>query len=173
MAKKMDTAEKIVKALCRRELFREATEMVQFILESDDETAPFKLDGTYSKKVEELQEKLEMFELTEPDQYLNYDAWVDWQVEWNDMEAELAVAKQAAKYETFVAQEWWLCSDWMGQKLEEHGEIVIFTEGFAIWGRQTYGTDPCKEEVFKDIAYDIEILPAQAHDWSEYVKDEK
>lgn len=162
----------IVKGLCRRELFNMATEIVNYILDADDEDAPLKLADVYADDIEQLESKLDELLHNEPEEY-NYDKWLEWETEYANTENELELMKQSISYSTSKVSEWWLCTRWMGQQLEKHGELVLFTDDFAVWGREFFGTDPYTDPVFEVIAEEMEILPNQKHDWSKYVKKSK
>jgi hypothetical protein len=66
------------------------------------------------------------------------------------------------------ALEHWAVTKWLGEKLQAHGEMVIF--GFldfeAIWGRTTSGQAILLDHVIGEIAEEMEILEGQKWDWS-------
>lgn len=163
---------KIVKELCKRELFSEATEMVTFILDNDDSGEILKLTNEeHEKKFEELEKKELELVYNEPNPDQDYDAWVDWELQCREVEEQQSeLSKQVANAFDLV-EEWWFCSKWIGEKLLEKGEVVIFHNGFAVWGRTWSKFDPYMDEVIRKIASDIEILPGQKHDWSKYLEE--
>lgn len=165
----ISTGYKIVKELCKRELFREATEMVNFILDNDDDGEILKISNEeYDNKLEELTNKEEELMLNEPNPDQNYDAWVTWEANCIEVENQQKELQKQLTDALGLVEEWWFCSKWMGEQLQGKGEVVIFYKDFAIWGRQWSNFDPYIDTVFKNIASDIEILPGQKHDWSKH-----
>lgn len=64
--------------------------------------------------------------------------------------------------------EHWLVSDWLADKLEEHGETVTrdFVGGLTIWSRCTTGQAIALDAAIRDIAQDMGILKRpQADSW--------
>lgn len=57
---------------------------------------------------------------------------------------------------------WWAVTDWLCEKLEEYGEVVI--KNASIWGRQSE-EDIEKDQVILDICKDLGILQGQEHAW--------
>lgn len=168
----MSPSYKVIKELCKRELFSEVTELVEFIFDNDDDGSILKFTNEeHEKKLAELEKKELDLVYNEPNPDQDYDAWVDWQNQCDEVEQQQeALAQQAANAFDFV-EEWWFCSDWIGNKLKEKGEVVIFYHGFAVWGRTWSNFDPYMDEVMRKIASDMEILPGQKHDWSKYLEE--
>lgn len=63
--------------------------------------------------------------------------------------------------------EWYAVSDWLGDKLGQHGEVVISTWGKSYWGRQSSGQRIILDSVIQQIAYDMGILEGQANSWED------
>jgi hypothetical protein len=65
------------------------------------------------------------------------------------------------------AYEHWLVDRRFGEKLEEHGEMVIydFMGLEAIWGRTCTGQAICMDHVIGEIAEEMEILEGQKYEW--------
>lgn len=62
--------------------------------------------------------------------------------------------------------EWWIVTSWLGQRLREHGEVVLDRLLGWIWGRRTTGQAISLDGVITDICEEMEILEGQAYDWS-------
>lgn len=61
--------------------------------------------------------------------------------------------------------QWYLVSDWLGEKLQSYGEVVIRTDEYALWGR-TFTHKPLVEEsVLQKICSALQILDGQPHCW--------
>lgn len=160
----------ILQAFCKQELISEVTKLAEFMIDLQDNDCPVQfVDNT---EVDELEEKLEKFALDEPDQYVNYDAWLEWDAQNSVLEAEIEAASHKATSKLIEVSEWWLCTKRLGEKLKEHGQTVIFYEDIAFWGREFYGYDPAYDIVIKDIATELEILQGMSHDWSKYIQIE-
>lgn len=61
--------------------------------------------------------------------------------------------------------EFWIVSEWFGEKLKEQGGIVEDFMGFTIWGRETTGQAILLDGIISRIAEDMEILEGQANEW--------
>lgn len=61
--------------------------------------------------------------------------------------------------------EFWIVTDWFGEKLRKHGQIVEDFMGFTIWGRQTTGQAILLDYVISQIAEDMEILEGMDNEW--------
>lgn len=161
----------ILMAFCKQEIFGDLTELTQFLCDLDDEECPLQfIDKT---KIDELEEKYEKLAMDEPDQYVNYDAYVEWYEKMLELEGEMETVSRKVAADTLGINEWWLCTKRLGEKLKEHGQFVIFHSDFAFWGRENFGFDPSYDTVIKDIATELEILPGMSHDWSKHIKIEK
>lgn len=161
----------ILIAFCQQELLGNITELAQFLIDLRDPDCPVQfISTTVTDKLELQAEKLA---LEEPDQYVNYDAWLEWEEKTIELENQIeAETKKAAARITGI-NEWWLCTKRLGEELEKHGQIVVFHENLAFWGRECFGYDPVYDKVIKDIATELEILPDMSHDWSKHIKIEK
>lgn len=160
----------IMKAFCKQEIFGEATDLIQFLVDSADATCPIQFGQT--AELDDLEDKAVLLADEEPDQYLNYDAWLEWKEKSDELEAKIDEASAQAALATFGINEWYLCSKRLGDKLKEHGEYVVYYNDFAIWGRETFTVDVEYDMALKDIAAELEILPGMSHDWSKHLKIE-
>ena len=164
---------KIIQEFCKKELFGDATKIIEFIMKNDDEHKILEVSKVYKDKLDKLDDKEEALFMIEPDQYVNYDEWVKWEQERLDLEADKEILQAAIDAIVCSVGEWWLCTEWLGKKLEAKNEFVIFHNGYAIWGRTEWGYDPSADPIFKEIASDIEILPGQKYDWSKFIEEDK
>lgn len=64
--------------------------------------------------------------------------------------------------------EWWIVSSWLGEKLKDHGEVVLERWGGWIWGRCTSGQAILLDDVISDICCEMGILEGQSYDWSKH-----
>lgn len=65
------------------------------------------------------------------------------------------------------ALEHWRVSDFLAEKLEAKGEMVIYDFlGFTIWGRCTSGQAILLDGVISEICADMEILDGQKYSWA-------
>lgn len=63
--------------------------------------------------------------------------------------------------------EHWIVSDWLANKLEERGEMVIRDFlGLTIWGRTSTGQAIKLDWVISKICEEMEILEGQEHEWN-------
>lgn len=58
--------------------------------------------------------------------------------------------------EEIEALEHWIVSDWLGDRLEAQGEMVIEFNGLRIWGRTISGQSIAIDSVFTTIAKDMQ-----------------
>lgn len=64
------------------------------------------------------------------------------------------------------AYEHWVVSDWLADKLEAHGEMIIKDFlGLTIWGRATTGQAILLDHVISVICENMEILEGQVNEW--------
>lgn len=161
----------ILIAFCKQELFSEATELMQYLIDADDEDCPIKF--TDQAATEKLELELEKLNLEEPDQFVDYDAWTEWEEKVIELEDKIASLSKEASIALLSVNEWWMCTKRLGEKLQEHGAFVVFHNDIAIWGRETYGYDPAYDKTIKEVATELEILPGMSHDWSKHIKIEK
>ena len=161
----------ILIAFCKQELFSEVTELIQYVVDLEDDDCPVKfVDKTM---IEQLELEAEMLELQEPDSLTNYDAWVEWDEQVSELASKIDTISKKASLTLVGVNEWWMCTKRLGEKLKEHGEVVIFYNSLAIWGRTHFGYDPAYDDIIKKVATDLEILPGMSHDWSKHIQIEK
>jgi len=58
--------------------------------------------------------------------------------------------KETGKYPKIY--EFWAVGEWLGDRLEEKGEIIFKIPNFIVWGRQTTGQAIKLDEVIQEIA---------------------
>lgn len=80
---------------------------------------------------------------------------------------EAAVEHFDLDYDYKEAYEHWIVDKRLGEKLEEHGEMVIFDFlGLeCIWGRTCTGQAILLDHVIGEIAEEMEILEGQKYEW--------
>lgn len=67
---------------------------------------------------------------------------------------------------TVEALEHWIVSEWLAEKLEEKGEMILHDFlGLTIWGRTRSGQAILLDGVISEICSDMEILDGQANSW--------
>lgn len=158
----------ILIAFCKQEILGDMTDLSQFLIDLNDPECP--LQFVDNSRVEELEKEAEMLELEKPDEYVNYDAYLEWEEKNAELDSKIDAAAKKAAIGVLCVNEWWLCTQRLGEKLKEHGEIVIFHTDFAFWGRENFGFDPAYDKVIKTIATELEILPGMSHDWSKHIE---
>jgi len=67
--------------------------------------------------------------------------------------------------------EFWIVTEYLGEKLKEEGEIVEEFFGFTIWGRCTTGQAISIDGVIFRIARKMEILEGQKNEWRYQFRD--
>jgi hypothetical protein len=112
--------------------------------------------GTAGERQEEIERLEELFE------------------EWEEKDPEVSEAIRAEieeleRLETEPQEiyEWWIVSDYLFEKLREHGEPVIEWQNLYIWGRTTSGQAILLDKVISDICEEMEILEGQKSSWAE------
>ena len=83
-----------------------------------------------------------------------------------DLDPEEVCSDLNLEYDYADILEYWIVTNWLGEKLKKHGENVAEFLGFTIWGRQTSGQAILLDDVISRIAYDMGILEGQERDWS-------
>ena len=61
--------------------------------------------------------------------------------------------------------EFWIVTGYLGEKLEENGEVIADFMGFTIWGRQTTGQAILLDYAISKVCADMEILEGQKNEW--------
>lgn len=75
------------------------------------------------------------------------------------------VTEEEPDTETQEIYEWWIITDWLAERLNEHKEVII-NDGFnSIWGRGTTGQAILLDGVISEICKEMEILEGQANEW--------
>lgn len=64
------------------------------------------------------------------------------------------------------ALEHWIVSDWLAEKLAEHGEMTGKILGLTIWGRTCSGQAVSMDWVIQSIAAKMQILDGQRNSWA-------
>jgi hypothetical protein len=83
----------------------------------------------------------------------------------NDIDSEVLCSDKDLEPDYIEPYEFWIVSDWLGEKLKEHGQIVAEFMGFTIWGRLTTGQAILLDYVISQICSDMEILEGQKNQW--------
>lgn len=110
-------------------------------------------------KIEELRDALVYDDETGDVFPLNPALTVD------DIENDISLLENADSNPPEVF-EWWLCSNWMIDRLKQEGEAILETDFGSWWGRQTTGQAILLDGCISRICFDMEILEFQANDWS-------
>lgn len=76
----------------------------------------------------------------------------------DDIDAEELCDKYSLDYDYYEPYEFWIVTDWLGDKLKEKGEIVQEFMGFTIWGRLTTGQAILLDSVISKICEDLDLL---------------
>lgn len=76
--------------------------------------------------------------------------------------------KQEEEFDTEPQEvyEWWIVTNWLGEKLKKHNRVII-NDGFnTIWGRTTTGQAILLDGVISEICSELEILEGQKNEWN-------
>ena len=82
-----------------------------------------------------------------------------------ELDAKYVVNDHDLDYDYAEVHEYWIVTEWFGEKLKEKGEIVEDFMGFTLWGRQTTGQAILLDGVISRIAEDMEILEGMKYEW--------
>ena len=100
----------------------------------------------------------------EDDSYIDSEGYIDTTCSsWEDVCYGHSIDAYDYTPEVF---EHWLVSNWLADKLEEHGEKVLRDFfGLTVWCRCTTGQAILLDGVISRIAEEMEILEGQANEW--------
>jgi predicted nuclease with TOPRIM domain len=166
--------QKIKGKFVEREVYANVGTMVEYILNKscEDREAPFTWDDVinmYADNSEEIEDKQEqidelnnkIMEVNEDDE--NFETIIDnLQEQIDDLQNKIDELENEQEEPREVYQ-WFLVSDWLCQKLKEHGEVVIEDEN--IWGRGCCGQAILLDGVISNICEEMEILEGQKYEW--------
>lgn len=62
--------------------------------------------------------------------------------------------------------EWWMVTNWLGEKLKEKGKAVVSDGLNTYWGRTTTGQAILLDHVISEICSEMEILEGQTNIWA-------
>lgn len=65
--------------------------------------------------------------------------------------------------------EYWIVSPWFGERLRNHGCVVLERWGGWIWGRQATGQAILLDNVVSEIAEEMKILDGQPYSWAKMI----
>ena len=143
----------ILRQLVSREVLMNGTAMVEFILRSESNEAPFSYEdavNAYYKVCPDCGSVLS--ETDNPGIYKCDDC------------DELYEESEIVEEEKEVC-EWWFVTEYFARKLEAQGELVIHA-GHHIWGRLGSGQAIYLDSVIGRIGEEMEILEGMRYDWS-------
>lgn len=173
----------IKRRFVQREVYACVTSMVEYILKKsfEDSEAPFSWNDVenyyrdYSEEISSLKEKLDELniELDELEGALESEEISEEEYEERKEELEEKINEieneiedlEAKQEETPEIYEWWIVSYWLGKKLKEYGEVVIYDGLDYIWGRQTTGQAIYLDYVIHKICEELKILEGQQNEW--------
>lgn len=185
--------QRITGQLVKNEVASNVTDLVEFVLNSED--GPFSyedIENYYTYKTYNAEKLSE----SEKEERLE-----EWGEELETIEDEIAQLETAieeaeegegtAAYQTALSQlenkrdelteqieflenaesepqeiyEWWIVSEYLAEKLKEKGEPIL-TDNRYYWGRTTTGQAILMDGVISEIAHEMGILEGQESDWS-------
>lgn len=137
------------------------------VLVQDDWKTPAK-EHIYNADMEEIQEIIEFLNLEADKKAGNIEA---------NRKIILDKLKEENNYQDLCyflllepcqneALEHWIVTEWMAEKLQDHGEMVMELFDFWIWGRCTSVQAILLDGVITDICEDMEILEGQKYEWT-------
>lgn len=155
-AEKETVIQRICGQLVEREVIYNVSSLISRILEIDESAI-----DEIPCSVEDWTSPLEEYETDDKDEQAELDRWESG--EYTAQEA--CEALNLKPYESEI-YEYWLISEYLAEKLREHGEAVFEYYGLTVWGRTTTGQAILLDGVIRKIAREMEILPGQRYDWS-------
>lgn len=111
----------------------------------------------YELGVSELKQVLDELEFKNYDQVDNFTEFIDTAINLG-----LSYEPENVYSEPY---EFWIVSEYFGNKLKAHGAIVEDFMGFTIWGRETSGQAILLDGIISRIAEDMEILEGMSNEW--------
>jgi len=85
--------------------------------------------------------------------------------EVEDIDAAELCNDKNIEYDYLEPYEFWIVTDYFGERLKQHGQIVVDFLGFTIWGRLTTGQAILLDHVVSVIAEEMEILEGMSNEW--------
>ena len=168
----------IKRKFVEREVYCCVTSMTEYILSKgyEDRESPFCMDDVEniyldnSQEIDKLKEQKEELEneLEELQEQIDPAPAIEEKIE----KLENKISSIEDKIEELENEqedpqevfEWWMCSNWLIDKLAKHNEPVLKDEG--IWGRTCSGQAILLDGVISRICEELEILEGQKNEWN-------
>lgn len=162
--------QRILDKFVDREVHANVTDMVEFILKSEDYNmdAPFTwedVENVYvdnSSEIEELKEEIEELEDKQCEPSISEEEYEFLEGQINKIYDKIEEL-EGEQDEPNEVYQWFLVSPWLCDKLKDRGEVVIESE--SLWGRGTCGQSISLDWVIADICKNMEILEGQDYSW--------
>ncbi len=149
--------------LVGREIIQNATELISEVQEKSEVLSMEFVDLFYSQPDYDGAKEDHIYELPEEEiRELTKEYGVD---DLDDVDAEEFCNIENLDPHWCEPFEFWIVTDYFGEKLKEKGEIVEDFLGFTIWGRQCSGQAILLDGVVSEIAKDMEILEGMKNEW--------
>lgn len=168
--------QKIKEAFVNREVLACVTNMVNYILQQDDLDAPFSYNDVENYFMP-ICPKCHSNYGFKPETCKCFDPEIDEEKpEFEEITAykcmdcgHIVNNVDDLDNEPQEVYEWWLVTSFLGEKLKEHGEVILNNGSDYIWGRCTTGQAIMLDNVISDICADIEILDGQRYSWADKI----
>lgn len=155
--------QEIKRKLVNREVVHLATPMITELQEKSEELSMEIMELFYSVPDYDTAKENYIYELSDEEkEELKEDYDVD---DLDDVDAEDICSDLGIETDFCEPYEFWIVSNYLGEKLKEKGEIVADFLGFIIWGRQATGQAILLDGVISRIAEDMEILEGMENEW--------
>ena len=142
-----------------REVMANVGSMVEYILQQEDhKNAPFTWDDAENLFVPKCPECGDYNSIAESE---NEDGETVYTCSY--CEKEFDEEPETEQQEIF---EWYLVTNWLGEKLAAKGEVIINDGYHYIWGRGTTGQAILLDGVISEICEEMEILEGQKNEWN-------
>lgn len=169
--------QKIKSKFVERHVFAKVNTLVEFALANPDHNPPFTWDDVSNiyyyedwtgehYSAEEREEKLSEYR-----QYIDHleESIGEWPTyeerDTRDLLLDAYNDLRDARCQRQEIIEWWLVSDWLAEKLDEHKESIVSDGNNHYWGRKTSGQALKMDEVIHNICDDLQILEGQPDEW--------
>jgi hypothetical protein len=151
----METVKKMkAKDLCEKYIYKNQTSLVEYVLETDAENAPF-----YDSDIENLWIPIyaadDLIELW-PDEYEEYRHEKDGFDSFLAYLADRSYIRYEHLYHEQHIHQWWSVDSWLARRLEAKGEAVLITEVGCWWGKSGTGYANEDESAIIEIAKEME-----------------
>ncbi|UPK67965.1 hypothetical protein [Chitinophaga filiformis] len=175
--------QKIKGAFVNANVIANVSQIVEYILQTsvDNNQAPFSYDDlenlyhyedtdgncyTAAEKddlLEELQQELESLQELQ-DESEDERIILELESKVQDLRERIDQLDNAEEVPSEV-YEWWIVSHWLGNKLKDNGEVIIYDGMHTYWGRCTTGQAILLDSVIAEICTEMEILDGQRYAW--------